>query len=124
MNNNSILVVEDDKDLSNLIKLFCESEGFECFSSMTGKGAIEICENNQIDVVLLDYLLEDTTGDRIVEEIKAVHPGCMTILLDGWNLELEGKINFPCDDVIQKPFLLNDLLIKINNLIKDKRLDN
>lgn len=111
-----ILVVEDDHDLGNLVKIFCESNGFECFLSRTGKEAIEICEKNKIDIIVFDYLLEDMTVDKVLDQIQ-LQLGCKRIFLDGWNMEFEGKIDFEYDVVIEKPFLLNDLLLKINHLM-------
>ena len=114
---NNVLVVEDDHDLGHLVKMFCEMNGFNCFLSPTGKGAVEICEQNEIDVIVFDYMLEDMTVDKVLDQIRVWQPSCQRIFLDGWNMAAEDKVDFACDAIIEKPFLLNDLLLKINDLM-------
>ena len=74
-------------------------------------------EIRNLEQKAFDYMLKDTTADKVLDQIKVLQPSCQNIFLDGWNMALEGKIHFECDAVIEKPFLLNDLLFKINDLM-------
>ncbi|MDX9893328.1 MAG: response regulator [Patescibacteria group bacterium] len=65
----TILVVEDDKDLLNLVTLKLEQEGFKVDAAETGQQVLDYLENNLPDLVLLDILLPDIDGITVLNEI-------------------------------------------------------
>ena len=67
---NNILLVEDDKVQAGATKDFLESHGFDVIWADDGKGAIKIAETEPIDLILLDFILPDMSGDEVCRFLK------------------------------------------------------
>ncbi|MTI46671.1 response regulator transcription factor [Sporosalibacterium faouarense] len=114
-----ILIVEDEKNLSDGVTIFLKHNGFDVHQSYNGQAAIKSFECFKPDIVLLDTLLPDIRGNRLCEKFKKesnVGIIFLTALSDKTNI-LEA---FDCgsDDYITKPFDIEILLSRINALIK------
>ncbi len=65
-----VLVIDDDHDICFLLNKYLTKQGFEVFEALTAKKALEILDNNEIDVVLCDFRLEGTDGIVMIGKIK------------------------------------------------------
>ena len=67
---NKILIVEDEQAICRLIKINLSDAGYSCKCAYDGKGAIELIEYNQFDLILLDIMLPEINGYELMEYIR------------------------------------------------------
>ena len=106
-----ILVVEDDVDIHNFIKKVLEKENYEVISAYLGRDIDLLLENNNIDLVLLDLMLPDISGEEILKKIKDI-----PVIVISAKIASEDKVNVlsnGANDYITKPFDVNELLARI-----------
>jgi diguanylate cyclase (GGDEF)-like protein len=83
-NGTNILVVDDDTDFLSATSLLLESEGYTVFGAASGQAAINLLQAEPIDVMLVDYWMPDTNGERLVADIRRSHPDLQIVLLTGY----------------------------------------
>lgn len=118
----TIHIIEDELILANTLKLNLELEQYKTIVSTTGNNAIADFDKNKshIHLVLLDVMLPDVNGFEICKHIKQKSPATPVIFLTAKNQtinKVEG-LKLGADDYITKPFDLEELLLRILNLIK------
>ena len=121
-----ILMVDDDREMVTLGKLILEREGFEVISAYNGAEGLNILndEAGQIDLVLLDIMMVGMDGWQVLEKIKnsSDHQHLPVIMLTARHyLEDESETSNYAelfDDYVVKPFVVRDLLGKINGLVR------
>ena len=114
-----ILLVEDDKSISNTISYYLQSEGFTIHRAKTVKEGIEKIKNNGYDLMLLDINLPDGTGYDLYQEMKTIQE-IPTIFLTALDEEKDIVKGFDlgADDYITKPFHAGELLSRIKNVLR------
>ncbi|MBZ9607317.1 response regulator [Clostridium estertheticum] len=65
-----ILIVEDDKDIRDILKIYLKAESFEIWEAENGKRAFEVLEDKELDLVILDLMLPDISGLNICKNIR------------------------------------------------------
>lgn len=80
----SILVVDDEESIRRALKLIFDTDGYESFSSSTGKAAIDIIQKNEIDLMLLDLRLPDMSGLEVLKIAKGIDPFLAVIIMTGY----------------------------------------
>ena len=113
-----ILIVEDDKNISDLINLSLTKTGYNCECSYDGIEAADLIESNQYDLVLLDIMLPGADGFELIEYIKAMN---IPVIMITAKSRVEDKVkgfNFGADDYITKPFELAELTARIENILR------
>ncbi len=120
--NHSIFIVEDEENLANTIALNLKLEQYEVSIARSGSEALRKFKSNHssFDLVLLDVMLPDINGFDLCKEFKLIKPSIPIIFLTAKNQiheKIEG-LKLGADDYITKPFDLEELLLRINNLIK------
>ena len=116
----NILIIEDEKPLSDEIKKYLEQEGYSCDEAHTGRLASEKIFINTYDVVLLDLGLPDYDGiDLLKEMIKAKSDSAVIILSARTSLDDKIKgLDLGADDYLPKPFSLLELKSRILAVIR------
>lgn len=114
-----INVVEDEKDLNELVKRYLEKEGYEVFSYLTYDDAYNAIEK-PCDLWILDIMLDDKSGYDLIEEIKAKNPNKPVVFVSARDKEFDRIIGLEkgSDDYITKPFSPKELVLRINAIIK------
>lgn len=115
-----IVLVEDEKDLSNLIKKYLENAGFEVICYLNGEEAIR---NVNIDAHLwiLDIMLgDDINGYDILKKIRETNESIPVIFTSARDKDLDKIIGLELgsDDYITKPYSPKELVLRVNNIIK------
>lgn len=115
-----IVLVEDEKDLSNLIKKYLENAGFEVICYLNGEEAIR---NVNIDAHLwiLDIMLgDDVNGYDILKKIRETNESIPVIFTSARDKDLDKIIGLELgsDDYITKPYSPKELVLRVNNIIK------
>lgn len=120
-----ILVVEDDKHISKLIKYNLEKEGFQSTVVITGEEALEVLQLDPIDLIVLDVMLPKMDGFETCKRIrqnKAV-AHIPIVLLTARGEEIDRIIGFElgADDYMVKPFSPRELILRIRAVLKRGR---
>ena len=118
-----ILIIEDDRDLNNLLKYTLESSNdFEVKSHFDGNGAFDFILQFKPDLVLLDVMLPNRYGTEILKNVRenSQIAGTLVILLTARSQEKDKVEGFEAgaDDYITKPFSPRELLLRVNALLR------
>ncbi|MCR5830309.1 MAG: response regulator transcription factor [Lachnospiraceae bacterium] len=114
-----ILIVDDEADIVNLIKRYAIREGYEVDTATDGSEAIDICEQNDYDVIIMDVMMQDVDGFTACKKIRAVKD-IPVIMLSAKGTEYDKLFGFEVgvDDYVTKPFSPQELMARINVVIK------
>lgn len=115
-----ILLVEDEKSLQETIQLNLELEGYETIVASDGRQALDIYANQHFDLILLDVMLPGIDGFKVCEQIRLTDTKTPIIFLtakDTTQDRLQG-LRLGADDYLPKPFHLEELLLRIRNVLK------
>ena len=118
----NILVVEDDRNISELIRMYLEKEGFEVRLAYDGGKAVEEYDKQAPDMVLLDIMLPVMDGWAVCAHIreKAKTPIIMLTAKSEVNDRITG-LEMGADDYLVKPFGTSELLARIRTAIRHTR---
>lgn len=114
-----INVVEDEKDLNELVKSYLEKEGYEVNSYLTYDDALSNIDG-RCDLWILDIMLDDKSGFDLIEEIKSRDASIPVIFMSARDKEFDRIIGLEkgSDDYITKPFSPKEMVLRVNNIIK------
>ena len=114
-----ILVVEDDHNISNLIQMYLEKEGFEIQAVFDGGAAVETFRSWQPDMVLLDIMLPVMDGWAVCGKIRETSrtPIIMITAKSEVFDRIQG-LEMGADDYIVKPFEMKELIARINAVLR------
>ncbi len=118
-NNFKILVVDDEQNILDVVKAYLEKENFEVISAMDGKTAIDIFNRGNIDLIILDLMLPELTGEEVCRRIR-VSSSVPIIMLTAKAEEdekIEG-ISIGADDYLTKPFSVRELVVRVRALLR------
>lgn len=117
-----ILVVDDEKDILEIITEYAKSEGYEVIEADNGTDAIKLFSENNIDIIVLDIMLPDFNGYKVAERIKKIKD-VPIIMLSAKNQEEDKLKGFDIGivDYVTKPFSPRELMARIKvNLLKSE----
>ena len=121
----SILLVEDEENLHEALKLNLEMEGYEVTSAFDGPEALKSVENEFFDLIILDVMLPELDGISVVENIRLQGNEVPILILSAKNSSADRILGLKkgADDYLTKPFNLEELLLRVNKLIhKSQRI--
>lgn len=115
-----ISIVEDEKDINNLVAQYLRKEGYEVHSYYTYEEASAHVADDDVHLWLLDIMLDDKSGFDLIEEIRLQGPETPVIFMSARDKEFDRIIGLEkgCDDYITKPFSPKELVLRVNNIIK------
>ena len=115
----NICLVEDEKNLNNLVKTYLEKEGYTVIQCFNGKEALEV--NEKVHLWILDIMLGDEiSGYDIIKRIREKDSLVPVIFTSARDQELDKIIGLEMgsDDYITKPYSPKELMLRIANIIK------
>lgn len=115
---NHILIVEDEKPISNLIRLSLSKEGFNCTCAFDGVQAADLLENNRYDLVLLDVMLPGFDGFELMEYIRPMEIPVIFITARNAVSDRVKGLKAGAEDYIVKPFEIVELLARIDVVLR------
>ncbi len=115
-----ILIVDDEAKIRELIIKYARHEGFETAEAADGMEAVELCEKNNYDLVVMDIMMPHLDGFSAVKEIKKIKPQLPFILLSALGEEYDRIHGFDVgvDDYVVKPFSSKELMMRIHAILK------
>jgi two-component system alkaline phosphatase synthesis response regulator PhoP len=126
-NKPSILLVEDEENLHEALKLNLELEGYEITSAFTGSEALQKVQSEYFDLIILDVMLPDVDGISITETIRVQNNQVPILILSAKNTSSDRVLGLKkgADDYLTKPFNLEELLLRVQKLIeKNKKMQD
>ncbi|MFM7671512.1 MAG: response regulator transcription factor [Bacteroidota bacterium] len=126
-NRSSILLVEDEENLHETLKLNLELEGYEVSSARDGAEALRLLEQEHFDLIILDIMLPEIDGISVAENIRVQNLEVPILMLSARNSSADRVLGLKkgADDYLTKPFNLEELLLRLSKLIqKNQKLQD
>ena len=123
----SILLVEDEENLHEALKLNLELEGYGVSSAYDGAAALKAIANEYFDLLILDIMLPEMDGLAVTESIRISNNEIPILILSAKNTSADrvSGLKKGADDYLTKPFNLEELLLRVHKLIdKNKKLQD
>jgi PleD family two-component response regulator len=128
MSQGRILVVEDDPDISNMLRIYFESEGYAVDVAGRGEDALEICRRRLPNVIILDIMLPDMDGYDICRRLRSsLRTKHIPIIFLTQKDERSDKIRgleLGADDYVTKPFDVEELNLRVRNAMARSRYES
>ena len=114
-----VLIVEDDREISKLLRDFLHNEGYEVIQTYNGAEAALIMKNEKFDIILMDLMLPEVSGEKLIEKFREVSD--TPIIVVSAKSEVETRLEtlkIGADDYIIKPFNLDEVLVRIQVVLR------
>ncbi len=122
MNNGKILIVEDDFDISNMLRIFFSGQGYQVDVAARGNDALDQCRKGLPDLVVLDIMLPDMDGYAVCKAMRTTtRTSHIPIIFLTQKDERSDKIaglELGADDYITKPFDIEELKLRVGTAIR------
>lgn len=117
-----VLVVEDERSISDLIVMNLTSEGYTVATAFDGLEGLNTAENGNFDLIILDVMLPNLSGYDVCTKIREKNRDIPILFLSARGLPNERiyGLKLGADDYLPKPFDLEELLLRVSNLLKRK----
>lgn len=115
-----VLLAEDDEDLRNVLSQYLQVFDFEVKGAKNGEEALKLYETEAFDICVFDVMMPKMDGFTLAEKIIEKDPEASFVFLTARNLK-EDKIRglkLGADDYIEKPFEADELVLRLNNILK------
>lgn len=114
-----ILIVEDEVNISNLLRTHLEREGFQCAQAFDGQTALNTYWQWQPDLLILDLMLPEKNGIEVCREIRE-HSNVYILMLTAKQEEIDRVLGLEmgADDYVIKPFSVRELLARVKVLLR------
>ena len=115
-----LLIAEDDPDMQKILKLYLQREGCQVNIVDNGRAAIDFLSENQVDLVILDWMMPVQDGIQTLKEIRLLNFPVKVLMLTAKG-EIENEITgLTCgaDDYLPKPFDVREFLARVRSLTR------
>ena len=117
--NKKALVIEDDKNIAELLRLYLEKDGFEVSIAPDGGKGLQLAEDEHPDVVLLDIMLPVMDGWQVCREIRRTSQVPIIMLTaKGETYDKVSGLEMGADDYVTKPFEVKELIARIHAVMR------
>lgn len=109
-----ILVVDDEKEIADLVALYMKNENYHVFTFYRGKDALECIEKETFDLAILDIMLPDVSGLVLCQKIREKYQYPIIMLTaKGEEIDKITGLTLGADDYVTKPFLPLELVARV-----------
>ncbi|MCE9676328.1 response regulator transcription factor [Paraclostridium bifermentans] len=115
----NILIVDDEKKITQVVKAYLDKEGYNCIAANNGEQALKYLTKNNFDLIILDRMLPDINGESICKKIRET--SMVHIIMLTAKTEDEDRIegfNIGCDDYVCKPFNVKELVLRVKAVFR------
>lgn len=115
-----ILIVDDEKNIREILKMNLEMNGYECVALEDGRNVLQILMDQHFDIVLLDVMMPHISGLEVCEQIKVNNIDVPVIFLSAKDMPADKVVGLRkgADDYIAKPFHVEELIVRIEKVLK------
>lgn len=122
---NKILVVDDDLNICELLKLYLENDGYTVFTANDGQSAVAMFQNKTPDLVLLDIMLPKMDGWQVCREIRKISSAPIIMLTaKGETFDKVLGLELGADDYVVKPFDAKEVMARIKAVLRRTKGDS
>jgi DNA-binding response OmpR family regulator len=116
----NILLAEDDEDLRSILSQYLEINGYSILQAENGRRGMEIFNHEHVDVCILDIVMPVMDGFELARQIRKADPGIPVIFLTARNQKADRikGLKLGADDYITKPFEVEELILRIQNILR------
>lgn len=121
-----VLIVEDDKVISDGLRQVLEGEGYEVACAFDGEDGLYMVKTEAPDLVILDIMMPNMNGFEVTTEVRRSGDSIPILVLSA-RTESQDKVrglDLGADDYMTKPFDLDELLARVRRLLKKQHLEN
>ncbi len=113
------LIVEDDGNIAELLRLYLEKDGFEVAWAADGNQGVELARSFEPDVILLDIMLPGKDGWQVCREVRSFSRASILMLTaKGETMDKVTGLEMGADDYITKPFEIKELIARIHAVMR------
>ena len=114
----TILIVEDDQDLREVLATSLRNEGYQVISAQDSDEAIASVKARKVNIVFMDICLPDMNGVKVYKAIKKIQPAVTTVMMTGFFVQdlVDEAISAGAYDILYKPFTMDDILKVIKKI--------
>lgn len=117
--NKRILIIEDDTEINDLLSGFLQKNGYETVSAFDGNTASQLLKRRDYNLVLTDLMLPFIEGEQLIKELREYSDVPVVVLSAKSMLETRLEVlRLGADDYILKPFDLNEVLVRIEVVLR------
>lgn len=115
----NILIVEDEKNILDVISIYLEKENYYVFKAMDGEKALDIFRDNEIHLIILDLMIPKISGEIVCKKVRETSnvPIIMLTAKDDEDSKIDG-LDSGADDYVTKPFSNRELMSRVNALLR------
>ena len=119
MGKEKILIVDDEKDIRNLIEIYLKSEGYETLKAKDGEEALYLLKGNDVDLVILDVMMPKLNGIETCIKIREENE-LPIIMLSAKSEDIDKilGLNMGADDYLSKPFNTLELIARVKSQLR------
>src|SRR5699024_6573833 len=115
----SILIVEDEKSIRDVLKSYFLKEGWNVYTSSNGLDALKVQQNFKLNVILLDLMIPQLSGEEVCKTIRKTSTvPIMIISSKSREADMINGLDIGADDYIVKPFRIKEVLARVNALLR------
>ncbi|WP_373899332.1 response regulator transcription factor [Haloimpatiens sp. FM7315] len=120
--NEKILIIEDEKKLSNVIELYLKKEGYLTYTAYDGFEGEKKIEEEEFDLIILDIMMPNKDGWSLLRKIKSISPKTKVILTTARGEEEDRVfgLELGADDYMVKPLSMRELILRVKLRLKSK----
>ena len=120
MNKGTILIIDDEKDLIELVRYNLEKDGYDAISAADGQTGLEIAQRHKLDLIVLDLMMPGMDGLEVCRRLRAEGSGVPVLVLTARADEVDTVVGLDAgaDDYVTKPFRLAELLARARALLR------
>lgn len=116
---NQILIVEDDKEISSMLASFLETKGYLVWTALDGAAASVKLKEREYDLILMDLMLPFKSGEQLIKELRQSSNTPVIVLSAKTMMETRLEVlRLGADDYILKPFDLNEVLVRMEVVLR------
>ncbi|MEI3340732.1 MAG: response regulator transcription factor [Eubacterium sp.] len=113
-----ILIIEDDRSISNLLDMNLRDEGYHCTRAFDGKTGVDLFDRGNYDLVLLDIMLPEIDGYELLEYIRPTGIPVIFLTAKGEVKDRIKGLKMGADDYLVKPFQIGELLARVEAVLR------
>lgn len=125
MSNNKVMIVDDDSNITELIRLYLEKEGFETVTASNGKIALDLFKEAAPSIVILDIMMPEMDGWQVCREIRRIsNIPIIMLTAKGETFDKVLGLELGADDYMVKPFETKELVARVKAVLRRSETKN
>jgi diguanylate cyclase (GGDEF)-like protein len=120
----SVLIVDDEIDILEVLKEALSSEGYYCDTATNGTLALKLLDNQLYDILITDIIMTGIDGLELTHKAKQINPDVCVLIITGYidNISYDKAIEAGATDFIKKPFTATEVIIRLKHIKMQQKL--